>query len=132
MGRWLALGALLVAEFGSTDRYDIAVFQVLIGDSGVVDVHAILATPVDNTGNAVFSNNQCMTPADELRLELDIVIFSTANSQSIFKQWKLQLLTINYANKKSSGPVFFYVGTVVVSVRHSTVNFVNDVFNFTD
>ena len=67
----VAFAPFLVTEMGIADRHDVAVREEMLGDALRVDVHAVLAAPVDDARRFPIGRDDGVTSLDCPRASRD-------------------------------------------------------------
>ena len=127
-----ALLSLFVAKIGSANRHYVARAQKMLGDALGINVDAVAAAPVDDPCGLPLSNDHCVPSADEIGLQLDVILARTADCHSILEQRKAQFLVVDAAYQEAADTIPITFSRDVKIFRLSVINVLDDVFDLAD
>ena len=97
--RRLSFLAFLVQELGGADSDLVAVTQRLLGNPESIHEYTVLAPPIYNPRSLFVREYDGMSPADELRTEMNVILGCASHRQSILEQGKSKFLAVDASDK---------------------------------
>jgi hypothetical protein len=129
-----AFGAFFVLKIRRAYRNNVATLQDLFSYFLAIDQDSVSAAPVNDASAIILRDNKCMTSADVLCFQLDIILLGTADSQAILEQREAEFLSLDRSNQQpgyaiANHAIVWFLSRTMVRFLNSRVVHVVKIFN---